>query len=68
MLSYYPNSSKRDIHTATNSSLSGSSNRRKIKDFSYNHMDRIGKGFSSVVYRGTNDLTSKSILSMQSIN
>ena len=31
---------------------------KKIKHFSYQSTDRIGKGFSSVVYRGTNDNTS----------
>jgi hypothetical protein len=36
---------------------SGSS-RKKIKHFSYSPFDKIGKGFSSVVYRGTNDNTS----------
>lgn len=28
---------------------------KKIKNFSYNPLDSIGKGFSSVVYRGQND-------------
>lgn len=32
--------------------------RKKIKHFSYSYNDRIGKGFSSIVYKGTNDLTS----------
>lgn len=31
---------------------------KKIKDYSYNPVDRIGKGFSSIVYKGTNDVTS----------
>lgn len=34
------------------------SSRKKIKHFSYSPLDKIGKGFSSVVYRGTNDNTS----------
>lgn len=34
--------------------------RKKIKHFSYSHNDKIGKGFSSIVYKGTNDLTSTS--------
>lgn len=37
---------------------SSSSSRKKIKHFSYSHSDKIGKGFSSIVYKGTNDLTS----------
>lgn len=32
-------------------------NRKKIKHFSYSSSDRIGKGYSSVVYRGKNDQT-----------
>ena len=32
--------------------------RKKIKHFSYSESDRIGKGYSSIVYRGLNDLTS----------
>lgn len=28
---------------------------KKIKHYSYNPLDSIGKGFSSVVYRGQND-------------
>ena len=37
---------------------SSSGGRRKVKHYSYSSEDRIGKGYSSVVYRGTNDLTS----------
>lgn len=37
---------------------SSSDSRKKIKHFSYSHTDKIGKGFSSIVYKGTNDLTS----------
>lgn len=36
----------------------------KVKNFSYSPLDQIGKGFSSIVYRGTNDETSKHILFM----
>ena len=32
--------------------------RRKIKHFSFSEADRIGKGYSSIVYKGTNELTS----------
>jgi hypothetical protein len=28
---------------------------KRIKNYSYNPLDSIGKGFSSVVYRGQND-------------
>jgi hypothetical protein len=38
---------------------SSQTNRRKIKHFSYGSHDKIGKGYSSIVYKGTNDLTSK---------
>jgi hypothetical protein len=37
--------------------LSGQSsvnNKKKIKHFVYSENDRIGKGYSSIVYRGTN--------------
>lgn len=32
--------------------------RKKIKHFSYSEGDRIGKGYSSIVYKATNELTS----------
>ena len=32
--------------------------RKKIKNFTYSENDRIGKGYSSIVYRGLNELTS----------
>lgn len=32
--------------------------RKKIENYSFLMNDRIGKGFSSIVYRGLNDLTS----------
>jgi hypothetical protein len=38
-------------------SLSNAPSRRKIKHFSYSASDRIGKGYSSVVYKGKNDNT-----------
>jgi hypothetical protein len=37
---------------------SSGAGRKKIKHFSYSPYDKIGKGFSSIVYRGTNDTTS----------
>ena len=46
--------------STSHGSTSGDS-RKKIKNFSYSMTDKIGKGFSSIVYKGTNDLTSKSI-------
>jgi len=55
MLSYYSNNTRRDLG-GHSSSLS--TNRKKVKDFSYHPSDKIGKGFSSVVFKGTNDNTS----------
>ena len=43
---------------STSHGSSSSDSRKKIKHFSYSHSDKIGKGFSSIVYKGTNDLTS----------
>lgn len=37
---------------------------KKIKNYSYNPLDEIGKGFSSRVYKGQNDENSKFISSM----
>lgn len=37
---------------------SSSESKKKIKHFSYSPADKIGKGFSSIVYKGSNDLTS----------
>lgn len=34
-----------------------SGSRKKVKHFSYNSSDKIGKGYSSVVYLGKNDNT-----------
>ncbi len=34
------------------------SSKKKIKHFSYSSNDKIGKGFSSIVYKGCNELTS----------
>lgn len=33
--------------------------RKKIEHYSFSLSDRIGRGYSSVVYKGQNDLTSK---------
>lgn len=35
--------------------------RKKIEDYSYGLKDMIGRGFSSVVYRGTNDKTKEKV-------
>jgi len=35
-----------------------SQNKKKVKHFTYSHDDKIGKGYSSVVYKGTNELNS----------
>ena len=47
---------------STSHGSSSSDSRKKIKHFSYSHSDKIGKGFSSIVYKGTNDLTSISFI------
>lgn len=44
--------------STSHGSTSGES-RKKIKHFSYSMTDKIGKGFSSIVYKGTNDLTNE---------
>lgn len=62
MFGLYSNPSRRDL--PSNNLPASSNSRKKIKDYSYGYMDRIGKGFSSVVYKGTNDVTSKHIQSM----
>ena len=46
----------RESHSFSHGTSGGS--RKKIKHFSYSPFDKIGKGFSSIVYRGTNDNTS----------
>lgn len=44
---------------SSSSGTSSNSLKKKIKHFSYSSTDKIGKGFSSIVYKGYNDLTSK---------
>lgn len=61
MMNYYTNNTKRDL---LGPSVNVSSGRKKIKDYSYSTIDRIGKGFSSIVYKGVNDRTSKLISGM----
>jgi len=48
----------REAHSYSHCGTQGTS-RKKIKNYSYSSTDKIGKGFSSIVYRGTNDNTSK---------
>lgn len=55
MLSYYSNNQKFENRGR---SASFGNAKKKIKHFSYQLTDRIGKGFSSVVYKGTNENTS----------
>ena len=62
MFGVYSNPSRKDL--PSNSFAPASNSRKKIKDYSYGYMDQIGKGFSSVVYKGTNDVTSKQFLGM----
>ena len=38
--------------------LTSNDSKKKIKHFSYSMNDKIGKGFSSIVYKGCNELTS----------
>ena len=38
--------------------------KKKVSHFSYSPSDKIGKGFSSVVYKATNELTSTTFQSM----
>ncbi len=55
MFNYYQQSTKSLSYKGQNYSSNGS---KKIGNFSYSSSDKIGKGFSSVVYRGINDNTS----------
>lgn len=41
--------------------LEDKTSRKKIEDYSYGLFDKIGKGFSSVVYKGRNDLTGRTL-------
>lgn len=56
MTSYlsYGYSKPSSVHSTSSNTL-----KKKIKHFSYSSNDKIGKGFSSIVYKGTNDNTSK---------
>jgi hypothetical protein len=35
--------------------------RKMIKNYSYGLNDKIGKGYSSIVYKGRNDITGKKL-------
>lgn len=59
MLTYYSNNNRKDLG-AHSASLGAA--KKKVKEYSYSPSDRIGKGFSSVVYKGTNDNTSKFVI------
>ncbi len=52
MTTYLTNNYKKD--SFSNQLNISSTNKKKIKNFSYNFNDKIGKGFSSIVYKGTN--------------
>lgn len=50
-------------------SYSGSQTaKKKIKNFAYSTLDRIGKGYSSIVYKGINETTGKNLVHMQSMS
>jgi hypothetical protein len=62
MLGFFSNSTKEEyVNTNLNSSMNCTNINKKIKNYSYNLADRIGKGFSSIVYKGINDTTSNNI-------
>ena len=56
MIGIYSHNNRKYEHRGHSASFGNA--KKKIKHFSYQSTDRIGKGFSSVVYRGTNDNTS----------
>lgn len=51
MLNYYQHGTKYEGHRSHSLSTYGT---KKIGNFSYSLGDRVGKGFSSIVYRGKN--------------
>lgn len=58
------NSYNKNMSSLYRRDLSGThsvNQKKKIKHFSYSESDRIGKGYSSIVYRGTNDHTSTNL-------
>lgn len=63
MIGLYPNiASRRDLPGCTSNS------RKKIQDYSYSPSDQIGKGFSSIVYKGINDTTSNNYTCMDTLH
>lgn len=61
MLGFQSNNARKEIfggHLNIGSSSTTPNGHKKIKDYSYNPLDRIGKGFSSIVYKGLNENTS----------
>lgn len=59
MITTYSNARKYD-HRGHSASFGNP--RKKIRQYSYHPTDRIGKGFSSIVYKGTDDTTSKRLI------
>lgn len=65
MLGFYSNNARKEVCTGQQGPSSSSTcppGHKKIKDYSYNPADRIGKGFSSIVYKGINDNTSNKFI------
>jgi hypothetical protein len=63
MLGFFSNGTKEEfLNNNLNSSINTANINKKIKNYSYNLADRIGKGFSSIVYKGINDTTSNNII------
>jgi len=48
----------RNLYHRESSNHSATNIKKKIKHFSYSPEDKIGKGYSSVVFKGVNDLNS----------
>ena len=57
-MSFYPGNPSRNLLGVGGNSLS--LNKKKVKNFSYSISDKVGKGYSSIVYKGTNEDNSKS--------
>jgi hypothetical protein len=50
----------RNLYNRESSNHLSSTAKKKIKHFSYHPEDKIGKGYSSVVFKGVNELSSTS--------
>ena len=55
MIGLYHQNTRSDLYRGHSLSVGS---KKKIGNFSYSASDKIGKGFSSVVYKGINDATS----------